>query len=49
MDRPVYHLSIEIWENSLKEGHDHENDHDELVSLYGYVTGIHAAHKYIFS
>ncbi len=39
MDDPVHHLAIEIFENSLDDDHDHENDHQTVVSLYGYVTG----------
>ena len=40
MDLPVHHLEIQIWEESLGDGHDHEKDHDHLVGSYGYVTGI---------
>ena len=40
MDVPVYHLEIQIWEESLGDDHDHEKDHDHLVGSYGYVTGI---------
>ena len=39
MDKPVHHLAIEMWENALGDDHDHENDHQSVVSLYGYVTG----------
>ena len=39
LDDPVHHLAIEIFENSLDDDHDHENDHQTVVSLYGYVTG----------
>ena len=39
MDFPVHHLDIKIWEDSLGYDHDHENDHEELVGAYGYVTG----------
>ena len=56
MDKPVYYLDIQIWEDSLADDHDHENDHDKLVSAYGYVTGtfiqiflivgLHKRHSY---
>ena len=39
MNYPVHHLAIEMWENSLGDDHDHEDDHKSVVSLYGYVTG----------
>ena len=39
MNAPVHHLNIEILEDSLDDEHEHENDHESVVSLYGYVTG----------
>ena len=39
MNLPVHHLSIKILEDSLDDDHAHEDDHDSVVSLYGYVTG----------
>ena len=40
MNLPVHHLSIEIYEDSLDNNHEHEDDHESVVSLYGYVTGL---------
>ena len=39
MDSPIHHLSIQIYEDSLNDNHDHEDDHKGVVSLFGYVTG----------
>ena len=39
LNLPVHHLSIKIYEDSLDNNHEHEDDHDSVVSLYGYVTG----------
>ena len=33
-------MSIKIYEDSLDNNHEHEDDHESVVSLYGYVTGI---------
>ena len=40
MNLPVHHLSIKIYEDSLDNNHEHEDDHESVVSLYGYVTGM---------
>ena len=37
----MYHLDIQIYEDSLDDDHVHEHDHIGVVSTYGYVTGIH--------